>query len=500
MSKRFVVIWFRHLKTDWMSYKDPSLKNIPFILALPQHGKICITEVSALAKASGLHAGMVVADARVIIPTLKVINDHLGLAEKLLKKIALWCIRFTPVTAIEGDDCLVLDVSGCTYLWGSEEAYLRDIVSRLKNFGWHVRAAMADTIGVAWAVCKYGKVKAIIKSGEQQSAIEDLPPAALRLETDIVDKLHKLGLYTIGDFISFDRTALRRRFTEQLLLRMDQALGYKEEYIQPVIPLEAYLERLPCLQLIQTRTGIEIAIKNLLHSLCTRLKKEGKGLRDAILHCYRIDNKIKKINIKTNHPSNNVSHLLKLFELKIETIEPGPGIELFLLEAPVVEKTNVLQELLWTANSGLESREIAELLDNLENKYVGSIINRYLPDEHYMPERSVKQASSLQEKPQTAWPISKSRPLQLLSFPERIAVTAPIPDYPPMNFRYKEKLHKVIKADVCERIEAEWWLEPGLHRDYYIVEDEEGKRYWIFRLGHYTDDEKPAWFMHGFFA
>ena len=69
-----------------------------------------------------------------------------------------------------------------------------------------------------------------------------------------------------------------------------------------------------------------------------------------------------------------------------------------------------------------------------------------------------------------------------------------------MNFRYKSKLHKVQKADACERIESEWWLDGGLHRDYYIVEDEEGKRYWLFRSGHYNDQEKPAWFIHGFFA
>ena len=84
--------------------------------------------------------------------------------------------------------------------------------------------------------------------------------------------------------------------------------------------------------------------------------------------------------------------------------------------------------------------------------------------------------------------------------PARIEVTAPIPDYPPMLFRYKDKLHKIVKADGPERIETEWWIEEGLHRDYYSVEDEEGSRYWIFRLGHYAGDKNPGWFIHGFFA
>ena len=79
-------------------------------------------------------------------------------------------------------------------------------------------------------------------------------------------------------------------------------------------------------------------------------------------------------------------------------------------------------------------------------------------------------------------------------------ITAPIPDYPPMNFKYKGKLHKVKKADGPERIEPEWWIEKGLHRDYYVVEDEEGKRYWLFRYGHYDGKNNPHWFIHGFFA
>jgi protein ImuB len=96
--------------------------------------------------------------------------------------------------------------------------------------------------------------------------------------------------------------------------------------------------------------------------------------------------------------------------------------------------------------------------------------------------------------------VDRPRPLHLLHIPEPIEVTAPIPDYPPMNFRYKNRLHKIKKADGPERIEPEWWISDGRHRDYYAVEDEEGGRYWIFRAGHYARDRSPNWFIHGFFA
>ncbi len=69
-----------------------------------------------------------------------------------------------------------------------------------------------------------------------------------------------------------------------------------------------------------------------------------------------------------------------------------------------------------------------------------------------------------------------------------------------MLFIYKRKIHQIKKADGPERIEREWWLENGEHRDYYTVEDSEGRRYWLFRLGHYSDDKSHQWFIHGFFA
>lgn len=482
-----------------MILRQPHLKEVPFVLALPDHGRLKITEVSALAKAKGIEKGMVVADAKVILPVIEIRDDKPELAGKLLNKLCLWCLRYTPVTAIDGSDGLILDVSGCTHLWGSEESYLKNIINRIKGFGFHVRAAMADTIGAAWAITRYGKIKAIIKSGEEAEALITLPPIALRLDIEILERLHKLGLYQIGSFMNMRRSVLRRRFGQQLLLRLDQALGHEEERIEPIIPTEPYLERLTCIEPIQTKTGIEIALERLLEALCRRLQKEGKGLRIASFKGYRIDDKTEQISIITNHPSNNTRHLFKLFELKIGTIEPALGIELFILEASKVEDVVSLQQTFWTANSSLESKEVAELLDCLQSKFGNDIVHRYLPDEHHLPERSIKPAISLKDKPTTIW-CDKLRPIQLLSEPQPIEVTAPIPDYPPMNFRYKNKLYKVAKADACERIESEWWLDGGLHRDYYVVEDQEGNRYWLFRLGHYSEEETPAWFMHGFFA
>lgn len=500
MKRRFASIWFPHLTTDWMSAQRPALRNIPFVFAAPVHGRMVIRAANPAAEALGVTRGMVVADAKAFLPSLEVMDERQRLAEKLLKAIGLWCICFTPVVALDEPDGLIMDISGCTHLWGGEWEYLKHIVTRLRGRGYDIHIAVADTIGTAWAVARYSKVTPIIESGSQLDALLSLPSAALRLTEDTVERLHKLGLKTIGSFATMPRSALRRRFGDTLLLRLGQAIGYEEEFISTLKPIAPYEERLPCLEPICTDKGIEIALQRLLEALCRRLSNEGKGLREVTLRCHRIDGKTEQISIGTSRATANVPHIFKLLALRIPQIEPALGIELFVLEATKVEDADSIQEVMWSNKTGLETTELAELLDRLKSKDSSCEIYRYLPDPHYWPERSITVASSITEKLATDWQIDRPRPTRLLATPELITVAAPIPDYPPMLFRYKGEVHPVKKADGPERIEREWWMDEGEHRDYYYVEDDKGRRYWLYRSGYYGDDHAHKWFLHGFFA
>ncbi len=499
--QRYMSIWFPYLLTDRAIQLKPELEKVPFVLAAPSRGRMIVQASSMEAVRSGVRTDMVVADARAAFPGLKVFNYKEGIFEKLLTELAEWALRYTPVAATEYPDGLILDISGCPHLWGGEPKYLKAIAARLKQRGYHANVAIADTIGAAWAAARYGNTGQIIKSGEQLKALSGWPPACLRLEPVILDRMHKLGFYKIGSFINMPGPVLRRRFGQELLTRMGQALGTQPELLTPVQPAIIFQERLPCLEPIKTRTGIDIALNTLMEQLSGHLLKANKGLRKAVFRSYRLDGNIQSIEIGTNRPVRNVAHLLKLFSQKIETIRPALGIELFILEAPVVEDLSAQQESLWTAlGDGDANTELSNLLDRIAGKVGVQAIRRYLPVEHYWPERSIKISRSIAERPDTTWKLDRPRPIYLLDQPEKIEVTVPVPDYPPMLFIYKGIIHKIRKADGPERIEREWWQDKGLQiRDYYRVEDEAGARYWLFRSGRY-DEGKPLWFLHGFFA
>ena len=159
MAKRYVSLWFRHLKTDWLTLRQPQLSNKALVLSTPSHGKMLITATNFLAEKEGIHSGMAVADARAIFPSIEVMDDNPSLPEKLLNRIAEWCIRFSPFVAIDQTDGLIIDASGCSHLWGGDEPYLNDIIKRLKDRGYEVRGAMADTIGLACALATIWKRK-----------------------------------------------------------------------------------------------------------------------------------------------------------------------------------------------------------------------------------------------------------------------------------------------------------------------------------------------------
>jgi protein ImuB len=498
MAKRILSIWFPFLLTDWMTIRRPESKGTAMVCAGASHGRMMIVAANQKASAQGIHGGMPLADARAIVHELEVFDEKIGRKDKLLEGLARWAIRYSPLSSTDTDGIL-LDISGCCHLWGGEESYMDHITARLEASGYTVKAAIADTIGAAWAMSRYGKGAEIVPGYQQHLALMPLPPAALRISQETTEKLHKLGLNRIGGFIQMQRSTLRRRFGENLLIKISQAMGDEPEAFTPINIIQEFEERLACLEPIRTAGAIEIAIERLLEKLCQRLRSEGLGLRKAELKGYRIDGKMISTSIGTNRPSDDPGHLFKLFALNISGIAPGMGIELFTLSAEKTEKMERPQEKIWAGQAGLDSQPLAELLDRVAGKVGKNAIHRYLPRADYWPERAVRLAKDLSEDTETAFHNPLNRPIQLLSRPERIEVTAPIPDYPPMLFIYLGVCHSIKKADGPERLERAWWLEEGEHRDYYTVEDEKGNRYWLFRSGHYAA-ENSAWFIHGFFA
>jgi protein ImuB len=499
MKKRYVSIWFRHLLTDWLLRQQPELKDTPYVVTMTQRGQMIIIAANPTAEAAGIETGMVLADARALLPEIVNFDEKEGLAEKLLNVLGAWCVRYTPCVSVNLPDGLILDVTGCTHLKGGEIDFLKDLVIKLRGFGYNARAAMADTIGAAWGVARFARKSPIVSPGKMTAALAYLPPAALRLSEHTTERLKKLGILRISELYNLPRPVLTRRFGKEIVMRLDQVLGMMDEKVLWKNHVDPYREDLMTPEGVATAEGIAAALKQLLGRICHRLHEDEKGLRGLLFDCFRVDGFVETVDIGTNRPSRNARHLFKLFENKLDKIEPALGIEQFRLSASGIEPLNLTQDTMLGGGT-LQDSEVKEMVDRLSNRIGPNSVNSYVPRERYWPERSVKAVSFSEVSGAETWPQNLLRPIRLLKKPEPIEVTAPVPDYPPMLFRYQNRVHRVKKADGPERIEREWWLEKGPSRDYFKLEDEDGNRYWVFRSGHYMDGEPSRWFLHGLFA
>jgi protein ImuB len=472
----------------------------PFILATMAGGRRIVTAANEAAQREGISAGMGLSDARTLYPEVGIGEaDFAGDATALLR-LARWCDRFSPWTTPDGKDGIFLDVTGCAHLFGGEAGLIAQMIERLRRRGIMGRAALADSPGAAWAIARFGGGRvAVVSRGGARPALADLPVAALRLEPSVNALLMRLGLRRIGELYPMSRAALVVRCGEALALRLDEALGVTPEPLSPLSPEKLRWSHRSFAEPILSPEAIGTAIQNLLQHLCRHLAEEDVGARQLTLSLYRVDGCIEKTQIGTALPTRDPSHLWRLFEERLPSIDPGLGIEDMVLTATLAERLVPMQ--LGLDGAAVEDNtDLAALIDRLTNRLGPRALARPVLRESHIPERAVRFQPPLDKGNPSIWNPKQQRPVRLLSRPEPIEAMAMVPDDPPFSFRWRHLLHRVRHADGPERIAPEWWRNDAELRDYYRVEDEEGRRFWLYRAGLFQPAIPPRWFLHGLFA
>tara|TARA_R110000868_G_scaffold125939_3_gene332334 strand:+ start:1031 stop:2620 length:1590 start_codon:yes stop_codon:yes gene_type:complete len=502
--------------------RDKSGHDAALALAMPMQGGQRITALTAAARRQGITEAQLVADAMALYPTLDVRAADFASDRGALKRLADWCGRYTPWTA--PDECgvgtepdgILMDITGCAHLFGGEEALAQDLVTRLARFGIRARIVIASTPGTAWALARFGARHAIIlPSGHEEKALASLPVAALRLDDGVIDGLARLGLKRINDLYGRARAPLTARFGRAVSRRLDEALGYAAEPISPERPLVPYRARLLFAEGITRIENVETAVRQLAGELCVLLERDHKGARKLELALFRVDGEVTFLRAGTSAPSRLPAHLARLFREKLQQagddFDAGFGIEAMSLAALVVDPLTQTQDAMIAVPT--KEHDIDGLMDRLSNRLGAQRVARLQPHASHLPECAslhVAVMSGNKFIPLHDWRIAalqqsegvSARPLRMLAAPEPVEVTAEIPEGPPRRFRWRRVLYQIARAEGPERIAPEWWRnERGRTRDYYRVEDTDGRRFWLYRDGLYDrDTEMPRWYIQGMFG
>lgn len=484
------------------------------------HGPV-IHAVTAVAAERGAQAGARLTDARALDPTLIAMPADPAGDAMLLQRLATWAGRWSPLVEVDGADGLRLDISGAEHLFGGEAGMIEDVRKRFAGVGLTTRLAIAPTASAAWALAHHCPG---ICSSDIATRLLPLHVAALRLDPDTVRTLERLGLKTIGALAGVPRLALARRFrgAGNVVEALDRALGRKPE------PLTAVPREVPpraALRLEEPATHVEAAgqaLERLIPDLVRQLQERHLGARRLALHGFRVDGSVASASVATTIPSREPKHLQRLLVDKAAALDPEFGFDAFILEADWSEPLGAGQDSLVEEPSG--ERDLARLVDRLTVKLGPRAVRRPDLHESHVPERasgwraavhiplplaggSRGEGLSSQSRPcpnPSRKREGRLRPQRLLDRPEAIDVIYATPEGMPRRFRWRRMVHDIARVEGPERIAPEWWRQPSSARlrDYYRVEDGEGRRYWIYREGLVGDGRGglPAWFMHGLFG
>jgi protein ImuB len=495
--------------------------NKPLAVAAKIDNAFQVAALNDAASRAGLIVGMPLATARAMLPELEIVDADPFADGETLNAIADWCHRFTPLVARDGEDGLLLDITGCSHLFGGESAMMTAVCEALRRQRFVASGAIAGTAVAARALTRVAHGR-IVSNGDEAQAVSPLPVAALGVDDRIARGLTRAGLKTIGD------DALR------------QALGQADAPISPRKPVPDCMAEKRFAEPMMTQDAIAAALASLAQVLVTAMERHGKGGRVIEASFFRTDGVVRTIAVEAGQPVTRAHIVSRLFAEKLDALadplDPGFGFDLMRLSALRTVSVVDVQHGFDTAAN--EAEDVGHLIDRLAARIGRRRIVRYVPQETHIPDYAdlpvpaqerVAAAHAAQEWPVPVKDEAPSRPLRLFGRPEAIEVTADFPDGPPVQFRWRSRLHVIRRCEGPERIAMEWWRDRTLPqqpedafarahppqldteavtidgsvltRDYFRIEDRNGARFWLYREGiHLREVMTFRWFLHGLFA
>lgn len=464
------------------------------MLVKEAHRALYVSDLGEHEHGLGLRLNMPLANAKAIAPDIAHYLHDDEYFKKILVSFAYAAMRFSPKVAIGDDYGLLLNISGCAHLFGGEQKMLMAIDAFFARAGFHTKKAIAESPLLAKALAYFSSEK--IVDGNIKAHIKPLPIDALFIDSKTRDTLNDLGIVSLGALLKMPKKMLLTRFGIGLLQRLDQLSGDIH------VPL-AYLEEKPKFSFgehftspIRSHEHFMQAALVLINKALEKLEEHHFSLSSMTIFLSDTFKKITKLTIEPSRSSNRREQWLELLFLKTQNMRFNDGLNSLKLVLTKFERSTFSQTDFSKKNDD-RSVNLCHITDKLKSRLGEHAIFHLRLTAKHIPEHAVKRDFSLKMNNDIDGHVNlPPRPLRLLKKPIPVSVIALLPDNPPAKILWQKRAINVLHASGPERIEHEWWadsIEP--YRDYFYIEDERGKRLWVYSSG-----EPKQWFIHGVFG
>ena len=470
----------------WIALHLPQLPLEAFQRGLPSPEPCAVAErqrilaCDAKAAARGLHAGMPVAAALALAPTLRLRERDAAAETEALLGIATWAMQCTPNVALDFPDLALLEVSGSLKLFGG----LKKIEARLRQglaaMGYSARLAAAPTPRAASWFARAGRERLIADAALIERELSALPVSVLQSKDE--ETLSSIGAGSIGDLLALPRDGLARRFGQGLLDALDQALGRLPDPRGFCVLPEKFYAALELPAEATQAEALLFAAQRLLAQLEGFLAARAAGTRQVSISLAHRAAPATRIELGMVVVRREAAHLALLLRERLRQTALLVPVRAIALEVRTIEP-------LAHCNQNLFDDELREegnwprLIERLRARLGAAAVHGIGLCADHRPERA-----SLPTEPnarQLALDFNL-RPFWLLERPQALEEKNSIPCH-----------HGPLKLLAGpERIESGWWDGADVARDYFIARTADEALLWVYR----ERSPEGAWYLHGIFS
>jgi protein ImuB len=425
------------------------------------------------AEGLGIRAGLGVSAAAALAPQLQVRKRDEAAEAAALARLAAWAGQFTPTVSLVPPHGLLLEVGGCIKLFGGLEKLVGQVQEGVAGLGYQAFLAVAPTPLGAWLLASAGLEERIVCKEALANRLMSLPITLLDLPSAAVEALNGIGAISLGDCLQLPRAGLNRRFGMELLDRLDRALGRMPDPRPDFVPPARFEAKVELPAEVWDVEALLFATRRLLLELEGFLIGRGGGVQRLTLNLIHRKEPVTAVVLGLAAPGRDARHWLALLRERLGRLALPAAVEAVGISAEEVQPLGSRNLSLFNDDSQ-EAEGRAVLVERLQARLGVEAVRGLCAVAEHRPELAWRHGEPGEKG---AIPHFGPRPLWLLSEPRPVE---------PEGF--------TLQAGP-ERIESGWWDGRDVARDYFVAEDSQGARLWVFR-----ERGGGGWFVHGIFA